>query len=53
MNKTPTAATYWQIVDSKTNGLVMECKTKEQAQQELKLFWADGKKSYIIVEQIR
>jgi hypothetical protein len=53
MNKTPTAATYWQIVDSKTNGLVMECKTKEQAQQELKLFWADGKKSYIIVEHIR
>jgi hypothetical protein len=49
----PTAATYWHIVDSKTNSLVMECKSKEQAQIELKLFWADGKKSYIIVESIR
>jgi hypothetical protein len=53
MHKAPTSATYWQIVDSKTNSLVMECKTKEQAQEELKLFFADGKKTYVIVESVR
>lgn len=53
MHKTPTCATYYQIVDSKTNSLVMECKTKKQAEEELKLFWADGKKSYTIVEQTK
>lgn len=43
----------YQIVDSKTNSLVMECPTRERAEEELKLFFADGKKHYIIVEHIR
>lgn len=53
MKKTPTCATYYQIVDPKSNSLVMECRTKAQAEEELKLFWAEGKKHYIIVEHIR
>jgi hypothetical protein len=42
----------YQIIDSKTHALVMECKTKEQAETELKLFIAEGKTTYIIVEQL-